>query len=299
MMQSTKKLVVLSQVLFCCIFSVYAGENHSQSVEKSSPSTSDVAFPGTKSHFHDFDRYDFSLDGMGVIVVCPKKSLPGKPWIWTADLADVGSMPTELYAKTGIALLDKGFYLAAMGIGNNFGSPDSLKHWDVFYKEMTETYKFPKKPGMYGLSRQGLSIHRWAAANTDKVSALYFDKAVCDFKSWPGGKGKGIGSLEDWKSLIKVYHFTNEAEALAYKQNPIDLVKPIVDAKIPVLHVAGDKDTSVPYEENAAIIKQQMEALYGDIMVIIKPGDGHHPHGLADPKPIVDFFLSHTAKAVK
>ena len=298
-MKTVINVIVLVMVLFVPVFSSHAGNALAIAAEQATQATSDAPFPGKKSIYHGFDRYDFTVDGMGVIVVCPKTPLPGKPWIWTAELVDVGFKPVELYAKAGIALLEKGFYLAAMGLGNNFGSPDSLKHWDVFYKAMTETYKFPKKPGMYGLSRQGLSIHRWAAANTDKVSGLYFDKAVCDFKSWPGGKGKGSGSPEDWKSLIKVYHFADEAEALAYKQNPIDLVKPIVDAKIPVLHVAGDKDTAVPYDENAAIVKQKMEALGGDITVIIKPGDDHHPHSLVDPKPIVDFFLRCTGQTAK
>ena len=52
----------------------------------------------------------------------------------------------------------------------------------------------------------------------------------------------------------------------------------------------GDADEAVPLPENGAILKQRYDELGGVCEVIIKPGGKHHPHSLADPKPIVDFI---------
>jgi len=178
--------------------------------------------------------------------------------------------------------------------GNTFGCPDAMKHWDVFYKQLVERFGLSKKPVLEGLSRGGLYVYNWAAAHPDCVACIYGDNPVCDFKSWPGGKGKGPGSPADWQELQRVYHFPSEQEALAYDKNPIDNLKPLAEAKIPLIHLCGDADEVVPYPENTVILKERYEALGGTIQVIVKPGFKHHPHGLDDPTPIVAFILTHT-----
>ena len=243
-----------------------------------------VQLPGAKSSYKGFERYDFEVDGCKAIVVAPKEALPGCPWIWRAEFFDA-------FPGVDVALLGKGFHLAYITVGNTYGCPDAMRHWDVFYKELTEKYGLSKKPALEGLSRGGLYVYNWAAANPDKVGCIFGDAPVCDFKSWPAGNGKGKGSPGDWQNLLKCYHFASEQEALDYKGNPIDNLKPIADAKIPVIHIYGDKDDVVPYDENTAIIKTRYDALGGSMTVIPKPGVGHHPHGLPDPTPVVDFIV--------
>lgn len=87
----------------------------------------------------------------------------------------------------------------------------------------------------------------------------------------------------------------SEAEALAYAKNPIDNLEPLAKAGIPLFLLCGDADDVVPYPENGAIVKQRYEKLGGPVRVLIKKGMGHHPHGLDDPSPIVEFILQHTA----
>ena len=41
-------------------------------------------------------------------------------------------------------------------------------------------------------------------------------------------------------------------------------------------------------------MKQRYEKLGGPVSVLIKRGLGHHPHGLADPTPVVAFIVEHT-----
>jgi pimeloyl-ACP methyl ester carboxylesterase len=89
----------------------------------------------------------------------------------------------------------------------------------------------------------------------------------------------------------KNYGFKDEAEALAWKKNPVDELEALAAAKIPLIHVVGDADDVVPVAENTALIEARYQALGGKFTVIHKPGVGHHPHGVDDPKPLVEFVL--------
>ena len=120
-------------------------------------------------------------------MVVPKKAAEGKPWIWRARFFGHRK-------EVDVGLLEKGFHVAFVDVANLYGSPAALKRWDAFYAYLTQTHGFHKKPALEGMSRGGLIIFNWASENTDKVSAIYADAAVCDFRSWPGGKMKGKGS---------------------------------------------------------------------------------------------------------
>ncbi|APZ92417.1 alpha/beta hydrolase family protein [Fuerstiella marisgermanici] len=243
-------------------------------------------FAGKKGQFQGFDRYDFVHDGTQCIVVVPKNAAPGKPWIWRARF--FGHEP-----QADKALLEKGFHVVYAEVGGLFGSPKAVAIWDEFYRFLTEEHGFANKVALEGMSRGGLIIYNWAAKNPDKVSCIYADAPVCDFKSWPGGKGKGKGSPGDWQRCLKAYGLSEE-QALSWRRNPIDNLKPLAKADVPLLHVVGAADVVVPVEENTAIIEQRYKELGGKITVISKAGVGHHPHSLKDPSPIVDFVVVHS-----
>ena len=247
-------------------------------------------FPGTPTSWNGFDRYDFSVgDHKTCSVIVPKNPLPGKLWAWKGEFLDA-------FPNTEISLLQKGVAIVYLSVPDLLGCPEAVRHWNACYSELTGKYGMAKKPALIGLSRGGLYCYNWAIANPDKVSCIYADAAVCDIKSWPGGKGKGQGSPGDWAAAMKVYGFKDEAEALAYKGNPIDNLKPLAAAHIPLIHVYGDADNVVPWDENTGVVAERYRALGGEIKLIAKPGVGHHPHGLADPTPVVDFILANLKK---
>ena len=246
--------------------------------------TSKSPYPGRLTNYHGFARYDFRVDGCDSLIVVPKSMAPGKPWIWRAEFFD--HRP-----EADLALLSRGFHLVYIQVGNTFGCPDAMAHWDAFYKVLTTQFSFSRRPALEGLSRGGLYAYNWAATHPEKVSCIYGDAPVCDFKSWPGGKGKSPGSREDWAKLIQDYHFTSEAAALAYDKNPIDNLKSLARAHVPLIHVVGDADDVVPIAENTLLLKSRYEKLGGTMELIIKSGVGHHPHGLDDPTLVVEFVL--------
>ena len=126
------------------------------------------------------------------------------------------------------------------------------------------------------------------------MACIYGDAPVCDLKSWPGGKGVGKGSPRDWQLALKVYGFESEQAALAYEKNPVDSLAALAEHRVPLLHVYGDADEVVPWQENTGIIAQRYRELGGSITLIAKPGIGHHPHGLDDSSPIVEFIERHS-----
>ena len=241
-------------------------------------------FPGTKSDWHGFDRYEFPVQGKTASVVVPREAASGKPWVWHGEF--FGHKPAP-----DIALLEKGFHIVYLSISDMLGCPAAVEHWNALYAELTGKYGFAKKAALVGLSRGGLYVYNWAAANPDRVACIYGDAPVCDFKSWPGGRGKGLGSKGDWQELIRCYGFADDAQALAYRGNPIDTLRPLARAKVPIIHVVGDADDVVPPDENTAIIEERYRKLGGTMQVIHKPGIGHHPHGLEDPEPVIRFLV--------
>ncbi len=245
------------------------------------------AFPGRRSEWHGFVRYDFEVNGHPALVVVPGKAAEGRPWVWHGEF--FGHKPAP-----DIELLKRGYHIAYLRVPDLLGGPPAVRYWSGFYREMTEKYGLAKKVALVGLSRGGLYCYNWAAQNPDKVACIYGDAPVCDFKSWPGGFGKGKGSVRDWKLVLKVYGFADDDEARAYGKNPVDNLEPLARAGVPLLHVYGEQDQVVPWEENTGLLARRYRALGGSITLIAKPGVGHHPHGLKNVKPIVDFILSHT-----
>jgi pimeloyl-ACP methyl ester carboxylesterase len=253
-------------------------------------SSSKPLFPGKRSLWFGFERFDFEVDGKPVLVVAPKVEAPGRPWAWHGEF--FGHKPNP-----DLALLGRGFHVVYMSVPDMLGGPEAVRYWNAFYAELTRTYGFAKKVALVGLSRGGLYVYNWAAANPERVSCIYGDAPVCDFKSWPGGFGKGKRSDRDWQLVLERYGFKSDAEAKAYTKNPVDNLTPLAAAKVPLLHVYGDADEVVPWQENTGLVAERYRQLGCRITLISKPGGLHHPHGLDDSTPIVEFIWQHTASA--
>jgi pimeloyl-ACP methyl ester carboxylesterase len=241
---------------------------------------------GDSGNWHGFDREDFKLDGIDCILVRPREVAQGKPWLWRARFWGVEP-------QTEIALLNKGFHLAYIDVANLYGSPKAVARFDLLYAHLTQTVGLSKRPALMGFSRGGLIIYNWAAKNPQKVSCIYADAPVCDVKSWPAGQGASPGSPDDWQRCLQAYDMTQE-QMLQWQGNPLDHVAVLTAAGVPVLHVCGDVDKTVPIAQNSDLFIKRYRELGGKAEYILKPGIGHHPHSLPDPAPIVEFILTHT-----
>jgi pimeloyl-ACP methyl ester carboxylesterase len=217
----------------------------------------------------------------------------GKPWVWRARFPDY-------HSEMDVSLLEKGYHIAYVDVAGLFGSPQAVTIGDAFYAYVTTERGLALKPALEGVSRGGLFVYNWAARNPDRVACIYCDTPVCDFKSWPGGRGSGLGSARDWQQCLRAYGF-NEAEALAFKGNPIDHAPVLAGAGIPLLHIVSANDRVVPPPENTGLLRQRLEA-QGHGLEVISVAQGtekSHGHHFDHPRPetVVDFVLRHTSAA--
>ncbi len=241
--------------------------------------------------YHGYRRTDFSCHFRAAILVHPHAPLPDNRWVWRTEFFDA-------FPQADLAFLAQGYHLVYLDLQNLYGSPPAILAMDQFYDQLLLQFSLASKMILEGFSRGGLFALNWAIKNPEKVAGIYLDAPVCDFKSWPAGRGTGCGSPEDWERCKKVYDLSEE-QALSYPFNPIDQLEPIAKEGIPIFAVYGDQDEVVPMEENIQILEARYQALGGKIESIIKPGCGHHPHSLEDPRPILDFFKANSTDAPK
>jgi pimeloyl-ACP methyl ester carboxylesterase len=233
--------------------------------------------------WYSFTRRNYNFQGRESIIVEPRAADDKKNWVWRARFFGVEP-------QVDLALLELGFHLVYTDVSDWFGAPKAVEHWNKFYDHVTSSMGLNKKVVLEGFSRGGLIVYNWASANTGKVACIYVDAPVCDFNSWPRGKGKAEKYPEEWDKCLEAYGITEE-ESTGYKGLPLYNCVEIARANIPVLHVCGTADEVVPFEENSLIVEEKIKDAGGNIMMILKEGMGHHPHCLPDPSPIVDFIL--------
>lgn len=237
-------------------------------------------FPGEKSTWNGFECFNFELEKIPCVIVIPEKIHDGNPWLLKARFFNA-------FPNLDIAMLEQGWFVAHINVADLYGSPEAMRRFTLLYDFLTKSYNFSKKLTLEGFSRGGLAVFNWACQNPDKVSSIYADNPVCDIKSWPGGFKSCPRSDMDWEKCLKAYRFTEE-QALRYDQNPVDNVDVLLKNNLPVIIVYGDADEELPIAENTLLMLKESK----QIKAICKTGGLHHPHGLEDPKQIVDFIKS-------
>lgn len=155
---------------------VIAGELYRTLTDKEPPVYIQQAFPGKKSDWNGFDRYDFVCNSRQTTVVVPRKAAEGNPWIWRP--AFFGAFPS-----VDKALLEKGFHVVYYDLTHLYGSPRAVQLGTDFYNIMYQFYHLSPKVTLEGFSRGGLFAFNWAAKNVDKVACIYVDapEPVVDF----------------------------------------------------------------------------------------------------------------------
>lgn len=237
-----------------------AGENSKGGAQLDASKSS--GFAGEKTSWYGFDRFDFWMDevklivqpteaaadeGTGIggnvegqlrcVVVVPKKAAPGNPWSWRGRYFD-----HEPQAE--VELLKRGFHIG-------FIQSDAAGPWDAWYALLTEKYGLSKKPAFIGMSGGGRNAFTWATTHPDQVSSIYADNPLITRES--------LARLGD-----------------------------LADRDVPLLHICGSLD---PLSGNHTFpIESFYQQLGGRISVMIKDGTGHHPHSLRDPTLIADFI---------
>jgi lysophospholipase L1-like esterase/pimeloyl-ACP methyl ester carboxylesterase len=237
------------------------------------------------SDWNGYTKIDFYLDGREAIVIRPKRSAAGNPWVWRAEfLYD--------FNQADVELLRQGWHIAYYRLSHMYGCPYAIESMHRFKQHVEAIYSLAPRPALFGFSRGGLYAANYAAAYPQDVSSLYLDAPVLDIRSWPAGRGDAASSPANWQDCMALYGLTEET-ASEFERNPLDAVDTLAESGIPIILVAGDADRAVPFHENGERLANMYEARHGEFVLLVKPGVGHHPHSLDNPEPIVEFVKRH------
>ncbi len=241
---------------------------------------------GTLSGKIDFgaQRDDFEVAGVEGFVLHPTKPAANgtRPWAWYAPT--IGNNPGTGNTWLITRLLDQGFYVAGLYVGETFANPKSREQFTQFYHHVRKVYGVAPKVSLIAQSRGGLNHYNFAADHPEWVDCIAGIYTVGDIRSYPG--------LE---RAAPAYGLTpGQLNAQIARHTPVERLGPIAAAKIPILHIHGDSDKVVPIEQNSAAIAEKYKALGGEMELIVIPGKGHeYDPGFFESEKMLNFILKH------
>lgn len=224
-----------------------------------------IALQGSTNSQYGAKRNTIDIGVHKGFILQPDKLAPdgSRPWVWYAPT--IGGHPNKSNEWILRKLLDNGFHVAGINVGESFGSPAGRKAFSEFHAHVVREYKLETKTRLLAQSRGGLMCYNWAAENPDKVRCIVGIYPVCDLRSYPG-LNRAAGA----------YGLTPEdLEKQLTKHNPIDRLEPLAKAGIPILHIHGNQDAVVPLDKNSQIVFDRYTAMHGKMQIIVIPGKGH------------------------
>lgn len=259
-----KTLLLSSFLSLCCSSAIFSAEV--------SPGKKQLPLPGESLVF----------DGHEAFLILPEKAAPGSPWVWYAPT--LKGLPSKSEVWMFSQFLAKGIAIAGIDVGESYGSPDGRKAFSAYHAYLTGERNFSKKPVLLGRSRGGLMHYSWAEDNPQSVAAIAGIYPVCSIASYPG-IARAAGA----------YGMTAEQlETKLAEHNPIDRLAPLAEAKVPIHHIHGDNDKTVPLDANSGELVKRYKALGGQAELEIVPGGGHDMNrAWFESQPLTDFIIAH------
>ena len=238
--------------------------------------------------WNGFAMESFSFEGQSAHVVFPREGtangrLALKTVYW-------GAFPNAVE----VPLLEKGFHLCFVKYSSRWGRDEDLDRYARLVRFVAQKYTLSERVVPVGMSCGGLMAIKFAAKYPGLVSCLYLDAPVVNYLSCPCGMGnKAYVKDETVAELFSALEIDSVSQLIGCREMPLDKIPQLIAHRIPVVMVAGDSDTVVPFHENGALLQRAYEQAGLDCPVYIKPGCDHHPHGLDDPTEVVEFILTH------
>ena len=230
-----------------------------------------------------FKRYDFTFEGMNVIIVFPDDSNRTNNWLLKTEYFDA-------FPEAEIRMLHLGWHLSYVQNISRWCLEEDLDRKKRFADFLQLKFGLYEKCIPVGMSCGGIIAVNFAAKYPEKVSALYLDAPVMNFLSCPANFGIAKGNF--LAEFLQAYKMSL-SELICYRGHPIDKIPLLAEHSIPVLLIYGEEDDIVPFCENGKCLVDYYTTHDMSIEVIGKKSCGHHPHGLDDVTPVIDFMLKY------
>jgi len=187
----------------------------------------------------------------------------------------------ERFVKAGIAI-------AGVDVGESYGSPKGRARYNALHKVLVEEHGLAPRACLLARSRGGLMLYAWAADNPDKVRCITGIYPVCNLVSYPG-----------LDNACAAYEMTKDALASHLAEhNPVDRLAPLANARIPLFHIHGDVDQTVPLEANSGLVVTRYKELGGSMRLVVPKGQGHNMWpGFFQCQELIDFLIEQATGA--
>ena len=229
--------------------------------------------------WHGFRRIDFSFEGKNAVLVFPETSEKNRRWLLKTEYFDA-------FPSFEIDMLKRGWHLAYIKNITRWCLDEDIDTKKRFIDYLHKEYDLCEKCVPVGMSCGGMIACKLAAKYPECASVLYLDAPVMNLLSCPAGIGvAGNSLLQEFIGATGM----SLSELISYREHPIDKMDILLKNNIPIIMVYGDCDDVVPYCENGAILEKFYRENGGVIQTIGKENCGHHPHGLEDTSPIIQF----------
>jgi hypothetical protein len=207
------------------------------------------------------------------------------PWVWYAPTLPglPGAEEKWMFQK----FINAGIAVAGIDVGESYGNPAGRALFSSLYEELVSKRGLSKTPCLLARSRGGLMLYDWAVEHPSSVACVAGIYPVCNITSYPGIKGAS-----------GAYGMTEEQlKAKLTEHNPIDRIEPLAKARVPVHHIQGDSDGTVPLEQNSGELARRYRQLGGEMTLNVIKGGGH----TMDPywfqcQELVDFVIANAHK---
>jgi len=221
--------------------------------------------------------YEYVFNGYNAYVTVPEN--PNGKWIWKAEYRTA-------FNKAELALIEQGYTHVYYEVRFQYGCPKVQRLMHNFHLDVIEKFNLQKKCILIGMSVGGLYSFNYTLAYPEYVEKVYLDAPALDiYDVYSRFTGEDV---QYYDKMLECYGLTRET-VKDFKDFPIYNLKEFFDHNIPVLLVAGDADPVCRPEKNYQVMLRYCEENNIPITVHIKPGCGHHPHGLEDITPILNF----------
>ncbi|MBQ2786282.1 MAG: alpha/beta fold hydrolase [Oscillospiraceae bacterium] len=228
--------------------------------------------------WNDLRLERFVFEGRDALVVFPEEGTSNGRLILKSEYWD--AFPT-----TEIELVKRGFHLCFIKNVNRWGTEEVLDTQARFVRYVAEKYGLQQKVVPVGMSCGGLIATKFGAKYPELVSCLYIDAPLLNLRT--------NGNPPSVREMLKVLGYADVSELDNYFEMPIHKIPALVANKTPVIMVVGGSDVIVPFEANGALLEKAYREAGIEIEVYCKPECGHHPHGLENCKPVLDFIMTH------
>ncbi len=226
---------------------------------------------------------EFEFLGRKCILCVPDNPRPDKRVLWRAEFF-------HAFENCDVEMFKMGYYRAYIRVSDMFGAPMAIELMKKFHDMLVSEFGLCEKMIVIGLSRGGLYSANYATKYPEDVAVLYLDAPVLSIKNWPLGMGSTARNEQECEKVHKAFETDDENAILAAKLQPLDNVANLAKADIPIIFVCGGADDIVDMHENTGVFLEEFKSLGGRCELHVKPDCGHHPHGLEDPKPIIEFI---------